>query len=228
MADVKINTGSDKPDDLNTSNDNSDPPPAHPDRVDPTSTASQTATRAEQGNNRNANRNSTFLQRAFSKPNNNHPALKFFSAYAETWVGLSPLWLMGEAIIPGQKVGSRFNKGKGKLVVAAEDIMKALTTDDGGDGAAVGVTGGKSTTEKGKDVVVIIDQKLREGLDNLKTRPEVGRLVEVVKAAGCVYPLLALIISYLNILHCQRKCHSCRHYIFGKGTIRNQGNQFRT
>lgn len=110
-------------------------------------------------------------------------ATRFFSAYAETWIGLSPLWLMGEAITPGKKVGTRFFKGKDKLFTAAFDLQKAL-----GD--------------SGKDVIVIVDEKLRSV--NVKSassagvsargKEQVGKTVEVIKAAG-------LVAIYLFLLH---------------------------
>src|ERR1700722_10401816 len=53
-------------------------------------------------------------------------AKRFFSAYAETWVGLSPLWLMGEALMPDTKVGTKFKRGTNNLVKAAEDVRKAV------------------------------------------------------------------------------------------------------
>lgn len=69
---------------------------------------------------------------------------RFFSAYAQvrrphdrpggrltlralqTWIGMSPLWLMGEAIVPGQKVGGTFKKGVRKLGGSAEELLDVL------------------------------------------------------------------------------------------------------
>ncbi|TDL18764.1 hypothetical protein BD410DRAFT_694623, partial [Rickenella mellea] len=93
-----------------------------------------------------------------SSNENVQAAKKFFSAYAETWVGLSPIWLMGEAIT-GKKVGTRFNKGKGKLFAAADEVRQLVTTNS-------------------KDIVVIMDEKLKTGKNST------GKTAEVIKAAG--------------------------------------------
>lgn len=114
----------------------------------------------------------SFLSRTFSTQNR-ASYKRFFSAYAQTWLGLSPLWLMGEAVIPGAHVGSQFNKGRKKLVDAAEEVRKAVAS-----GA--------------KDVVVIVDEKFRMGLKGGKDgkdgegdgRKMVERTAEVIKAAG--------------------------------------------
>lgn len=51
------------------------------------------------------------------------------SVYAQAWVGMmSPLWLMGEAIMPRQKVGGTFKKGANKLQGAAMDVREAVST----------------------------------------------------------------------------------------------------
>jgi len=55
-------------------------------------------------------------------------ARRFFSASAQTWVGMTPLWLLGEAIIPGQKVGGQFKKGARKLQSAALEVQEAVQT----------------------------------------------------------------------------------------------------
>lgn len=69
---------------------------------------------------------------------------------------------MGEAIIPGKKVGSQFNKGRKNLATAAEEVGRAVTTS-------------------GKDVVVIIDEKLRSTGGGKQVAE---RTAEVIKAAG--------------------------------------------
>ena len=104
------------------------------------------------------------LKRVLSK-DNRLTARHFFSAYAQTWIGMSPLWLMGEAIIPGKKVGSQFNKGRKNLVVAAEEVRQVVATSS-------------------KDVVVIIDEKLRSSGEGGKQVAE--RTAEVIKAAGYI------------------------------------------
>ncbi|KAI5116646.1 hypothetical protein M0805_000406 [Coniferiporia weirii] len=106
---------------------------------------------------------SRFLERALSK-DNKRTARRFFSAYAQTWVGLSPVWLMGEALAPGTKVGTQFNKGRKKLVDSAEEVRQLVATS-------------------GRDVVVIVDEKLRSsGGGGGKQIAE--RTAEVIKAAG--------------------------------------------
>lgn len=72
---------------------------------------------------------------------------------------------MGEAITPGTKVGTQFKKGKGKLVDVAGDIRELVATSS-------------------KDVVVIVDEKLRGSSAGSKQLAE--RTAEVIKAAGCV------------------------------------------
>ena len=108
----------------------------------------------------------SFIDRAFSRENR-QTAKRFVSAYAETWVGMSPLWLMGEAITPGKKVGTRFMKGKSKLFESAEEVRTVLSTS-------------------GKDIVVIVDEKIRE------SRGETAKAAEVLKAAGWVVYSLTL------------------------------------
>lgn len=83
---------------------------------------------------------------------------KFFSAYAKTWVGITPLWLMGEAVT-GRKVGSQFKKGGRQLVVAAEELRAGITSST-------------------KDVVIIVDKHLQEG------KAETTKTTEILKAAG--------------------------------------------
>ncbi|KAF8527416.1 hypothetical protein BU17DRAFT_81565 [Hysterangium stoloniferum] len=101
---------------------------------------------------------SSFIDRAFSKKNQD-TAKHFFSAYAQTWVGLSPIWLMGEALTPGTKVGTQFRKGTTNLVKVAEEIRTSVSISS-------------------QDIVVIVDEKLRTGkVDTVKT-------AEVLKAAG--------------------------------------------
>lgn len=104
------------------------------------------------------------FQRTFSK-RNRQTATRFFSAYAQTWVGLSPVWLMGEALTPGAKVGAQFRKGKGKLVDVAGEVREIVVTNS-------------------RDVVVIVDEKLRGTGDGSKHAAE--RTAEVIKAAGYV------------------------------------------
>ncbi|KAH7092849.1 hypothetical protein BKA62DRAFT_645170 [Auriculariales sp. MPI-PUGE-AT-0066] len=88
---------------------------------------------------------------------------KFLSAYAQTWVGMSPLWLMGEAIVPGQKVGGTFKKGARKLQSAAVEIQQAVSIS-------------------AQDVVVIIDRQLQD--TKAGSSVELTKASEVIKAAG--------------------------------------------
>lgn len=48
---------------------------------------------------------------------------------AQTWIGMTPLWLMGEALIPGAKVGGTFKSGGKKMFGVAEELRDALMTD---------------------------------------------------------------------------------------------------
>jgi len=61
---------------------------------------------------------------------------------AQTWVGMTPIWLMGEAILPGAKVGGTFKKGTKKLVNVAQELRDALMTSS-------------------EDVVVILDKHFK-------------------------------------------------------------------
>jgi len=72
---------------------------------------------------------------------------------------LSPIWLMGEALTPGTKVGTQFRKGKDNLFNVGEEIRAVVSTSS-------------------QDIVIIIDEKLKSGkVDTIKT-------AEVLKAAG--------------------------------------------
>lgn len=66
---------------------------------------------------------------------------------------------MGEALSPGTKVGTQFKKGKANLMGVAEEIRVAVATSS-------------------KDIVVIVDSKLRAG------KTDTGKTAEVLKAAG--------------------------------------------
>jgi len=74
---------------------------------------------------------------------------------------MSPVWLMGEAIIPGKKVGTRFKKGVSHLRSAGEELAAAIATSS-------------------QDIVVIVDEKVRSATDST----ERGKTAEVLKAAG--------------------------------------------
>lgn len=54
--------------------------------------------------------------------------MRDLAASAQTWIGMTPIWLMGEAILPGAKVGGTFKKGTRKLVNVAEELRDALMT----------------------------------------------------------------------------------------------------
>jgi hypothetical protein len=90
---------------------------------------------------------------------NKRVARRFFSAYAQTWIGLSPIWLMGEALTPGKKIGSKFKHGSSQLRAAADEVRSALSTSS-------------------QDIIVIVDEKLGQ------RKSETSRAAEVVKAAG--------------------------------------------
>jgi hypothetical protein len=105
---------------------------------------------------------------------------RFLSAYAQTWIGMTPLWLMGEAILPGAKVGGTFKSGTRKLRGVAEELRDALMANS-------------------DDVVVILDKHFkfnkREGAkDGESGKPEdkpssgfdeqARRAAEVIRAAG--------------------------------------------
>ena len=99
---------------------------------------------------------------AENRHRHSRPAQHFLSAYAHTWLGLSPLWLAGEALTPGTRVGSQFRRGRRKLIAAAAEV-RAVVTDDAAD------------------VVVIVDEKLRATGHGKEIA---ARTAEVVKAAG--------------------------------------------
>lgn len=83
---------------------------------------------------------------------------KVITAYGKTLVGMSPIWLMGEALT-GRKVGSQFRRGKGDLVAAAEELRGILT-------------------DSAKDILVVVDDKLRTQKD------ETVKTAEVLRSAG--------------------------------------------
>jgi hypothetical protein len=121
------------------------------------------------------------LQRAFSK-DNRATAKRFFSAYAEAWVGLTPLWLMGEALTPNTKVGTKFRRGRDNLISAAEEVRKAVSTS-------------------AQDIIVIVDSKLKD--KNTDAKAQVEKTSEVLKAAGSVKLVIDLSLSAAPIfVHC--------------------------
>jgi len=79
-------------------------------------------------------------------------------AYGRTIVGMSPIWLMGEAIT-GKKVGSQFRKGTSELVSAAEELRGILS-------------------DSTKDVLVVVDDKLRTG------KTETTKTADILRSAG--------------------------------------------
>lgn len=76
---------------------------------------------------------------------------------------MSPIWLLGEAVIPGRKVGTTFKKGKAGLRNAAQEISDVVSTS-------------------AKDIVVIVDQRFKE--TKSEKSADVFRASEVIKAAG--------------------------------------------
>jgi hypothetical protein len=120
---------------------------------------------------------------------NRQTARRFFSAYAQTWIGLSPIWLMGEALTRGAKVGNKFKKGSIQLKVVANDIRDAVSTST-------------------QDIIVIIDDKLGQG------NTETGQVAEVIKAAGLALPTSLIHATLpLNSFHSllQAKCFVGSH-----------------
>ena len=103
-------------------------------------------------------------------------AKRFFSAYAQTWIGMTPLWLMGEAVVPGRKVGGLAMEGGKGIWEVGKEV-----------GRGVGGVGGIG--EGVRDVVIIVDKKIwgskGGGEGGGEDRKEVvKRMGEVVKAAG--------------------------------------------
>lgn len=97
---------------------------------------------------------------------------RFLSAYAQTWVGMTPIWLMGEAIIPGAKAGNTFRQGTKKLFSVAQELHDALVTSS-------------------EDVIIILDEHFKlSGKDAGDKSKSTGsdeqsrRAAEVVRAAG--------------------------------------------
>lgn len=60
------------------------------------------------------------------KVNRSGTGKRAFSAYAQTWIGMTPVWLMGEALIPGVKVGTTFKGGARKLLASGEEILEMI------------------------------------------------------------------------------------------------------
>ncbi|PVF95117.1 hypothetical protein CPB86DRAFT_828172 [Serendipita vermifera] len=83
---------------------------------------------------------------------------KMLGAVGKTVVGAHPIWLMGEALT-GRKVGSQFKKGSGEVVVAAEELRGILT-------------------DSAKDVLVIVDQKMKT------QKEEATKTADVLRSAG--------------------------------------------
>jgi len=94
---------------------------------------------------------------------------------------------MGEAIIPGAKVGNTFKKGTKKIFNIAEELREALTTSS-------------------EDVVVILDKHFKlssKGTSNdskdksnsLGFDEQSRRAAEVIRAAGCICPLLESVVT---------------------------------
>lgn len=142
------------------------PPPRHPSVQAPEVPNANISTKPTGSEARSGPSNASgFLKRALSSADRGKhgTAARFFSAYAQAWVGLSPIWLMGEALTPGRKVGSQFNRGRRKLVDAAEEVREVVATSS-------------------QDIVVIIDEKLKSSDGSASKIAE--RTAEVVKAAG--------------------------------------------
>jgi len=95
------------------------------------------------------------LSKAFST----QKASKLAKAYATTLLGMSPIYLMGEALVPGRKVGTTFMKGGKELYTVAEEISKELAISS-------------------DDVILVMDKQLRS------TNAETSRVAKLVKEAG--------------------------------------------
>jgi hypothetical protein len=129
---------------------------------------------------------------------------------AQTWVGMTPIWLMGEAILPGAKVGGTFKKGTKKLVNVAEELRDALMTSSyellllrSGSARAYGCVYFLFGFDR-EDVVVILDKHFKlnnkgatgdaktdaDSKDKSKSSgfdEQSRRAAEVIRAAGCVF-----------------------------------------
>ncbi|KZV81928.1 hypothetical protein EXIGLDRAFT_844179 [Exidia glandulosa HHB12029] len=83
---------------------------------------------------------------------------------------MSPLWLMGEAVVPGQKVGGTFKKGARKLQGTALKVREAVSTSSVHFVDALA-----------KDVVDIIDEHVQTS--QKAGVSELAKTSEVIKAA---------------------------------------------
>lgn len=147
------------------------PPPRHPSTQSPAVPGAyidSKAKGADQADRSGQSGASGLLKKALSSADGGKhgTATRFFSAYAQTWVGLSPIMLMYEAVTPGKKVGSQFSKGGKKLFNVGEEIRNIVATNS-------------------QDIVVIIDEKIKNSGDG-STSKMAERTAEVVKAAGYV------------------------------------------
>jgi hypothetical protein len=121
---------------------------------------------------------------------------------------MTPIWLMGEAIVPGAKVGGTFKKGTKKLFSVAEELRDALMTSSYAIHKYF-VKGHKPEALRSgrEDVVVILDKHFKlntKGTAN-DTNVDSGskdkfkssgfdeqsrRAAEVIRAAGYVSSLI--------------------------------------
>lgn len=174
------------------------PATANKETLQPSAGASTTAPAAQP----------SLLNRALST-DNRATAKRFLSAYAETWIGLSPIWLMGEAIIPGKKVGTRFNQGKDKLFLSAREVGKMVSTsaqdvvvffvDEKLKGKGKGEMEAATEGEKGKSLAIGKGKKEHEASDSI------GKTAEVIKAAG--ENALLIVTSSIEKAHSELLSH---------------------
>ncbi|KLO13689.1 hypothetical protein SCHPADRAFT_889800 [Schizopora paradoxa] len=198
-TDSKANLTTDATTKTTTGSKRWQPPPVHPDRASSTTKLGTTATtdfdakgsetmkgeeHFDYGTANTKKNNDTALptnvadksaanQSNIKRPST--PSRRLFSAYARTMVGLNPLWLAAEAISSSRKPFSQFNRGRKELV----DVIGELSG--------------------GRDVVVVVDEKIRalgrgfgkgkEGDADAEgekggAREIAERTAEVVRAAG--------------------------------------------
>ena len=95
---------------------------------------------------------------------------------------------MGEALLPNSKFGAQFSKGRRNLASAAEEVREMVATS-------------------GRDVVVIVDEKILKLKESGKGKGEGGgkagevaeRTAEVLKAVGYVH-LFSFLTYFLSRL----------------------------
>lgn len=147
---------------------------------------------------------------------------------------MSPLWLLGEAVTPGVKVGDRFKKNARKLGSAGEELVDVL----GVSGCVIsGIHLPRSQplmrrrSGRRKDVVVILDERfnLSKHLNKTSTGGEQNdwgessrRAAEVIRAAGSVALLTLSALYSLLMSLCafgQGARRRCGVDVVGEGSV---------